>query len=145
MSEGIQIPEWNFERFLWAYQSINTRSWGAVYQGEDQNILIPYADTVNHKPGTAIAGLTADFKTFSVRATEEYQPGEQVFQNYGEKSNHQLMASYGFLLEDNPNDFLTIQYELKPTRFVHSISFKELKNTGYRILVALYAFWLTVT
>lgn len=35
--------------------------------------------------------------------------GEEVFNNYGAKPNDELLLGYGFLLEDNPEDFVSVK------------------------------------
>jgi hypothetical protein len=89
--------------------------------GEYDNILVPLADMFNHQPGAGVGSLSEDFSYFQINATQDYETGEQVFDNYGPKSNYELLSAYGFVLPENPDDFMTLHFSLKPSNLVHSI------------------------
>lgn len=90
--------------------------------------MVPLADMLNHKPGAGLGGLSDDKNFFMINATQDYATGEQVFDSYGYKSNYDLLSTYGFVLEDNAYDFMTVQFSLKPTNLVHSIVEPLLKH-----------------
>jgi len=69
----------------------------------------PPNDSSRQAPG----GLSEDGEFFVVNSTREYQKGEQVFVSYGAKSNGELLKNYGFVLEENPVDFVSLHFELK--------------------------------
>lgn len=72
--------------------------------------LVPYADLMNHSPysNTYIdaqkSGLPLLSRTEEVAlyADRSYKQFEQLFINYGEKGNADLLLLYGFALEKNP-------------------------------------------
>jgi hypothetical protein len=43
-------------------------------------------------------------RQYHIIAGKSYQPGDQVFLCYGHYTNVELLALYGFLLEENPHD-----------------------------------------
>ena len=72
--------------------------------------LVPYADLMNHNPysntyidaqksGMPLISRTEEVAVYSDRS---YKKFEQVFINYGEKGNGDLLLLYGFALERNP-------------------------------------------
>ena len=85
------------ERLVWAFSILLSRL--IRLPALNQEALVPWADMCNHAPGLGGAA-TFDFDAGSglvtLRAGRDYQPGEQVFASYGEKSSGDLLCSYGF-------------------------------------------------
>ncbi|GMI41810.1 hypothetical protein TeGR_g2186 [Tetraparma gracilis] len=73
---------------------------------KDVGILLPFMDLLNHRRGAKIEWEKADSDDgrISFRASEDVRGGEEVFNNYGSKSNEELLMCYGFALRDNPDD-----------------------------------------
>merc|ERR1712137_53498 len=116
------FPGWSWDAYLWAFQVVNSRTWAITdEQGNKETALVPLADMLNHKPGAGTGGLTWDKQYFVINATQDYAKGEQVFDNYGPKSNYDLLSSYGFVMEENAYDNMVLHFELKPSNLVHSI------------------------
>ena len=71
----------------------------------NEEALIPWADFLNH---SSTAGSFLDFDNSSssviLRPPAAVPQGAQVFASYGEKSNAELLLSYGFLLDSNVHD-----------------------------------------
>jgi len=110
------------ETVTWAYQVVNSRSWLVKTAGGEYDlVLVPLADMLNHQPGAGAGSLSEDGTFFSINATRDYEAGDQVFDTYGPKSNYELLSAYGFVLPDNPDDFMTLHFSLKPSNLVHSI------------------------
>mmetsp|Transcript_5120 Transcript_5120/g.12092 ORF Transcript_5120/g.12092 Transcript_5120/m.12092 type:complete len:108 (-) Transcript_5120:60-383(-) len=70
-------------------------------------------DFLNHKPissSSSFSSVTFDHQrmSFMVTAMEDCKEGEEVSICYGEKSNGELLACYGFCLEDNPHEAVTV-------------------------------------
>lgn len=117
---------------MWAYLVVNSRSWAITdEEGNRDNVLVPLADMLNHKPGAGIGSLSEDKSYFVINATTQYPAGSQVFDNYGPKTNFDLLSTYGFLIEENPDDGMTLQFQLKPTNLVHSIIEPLLQKVEY--------------
>jgi hypothetical protein len=74
--------------------------------------LVPYADLMNHNPysNTYIDAQRSGMPFLSRKeevalyADRSYKKFEQVFINYGEKGNGDLLLLYGFALDRNPFD-----------------------------------------
>ena len=83
--------------------------------------MVAVADMLNHAPGAGGGHISWDGKFFQVNATKDYADGEEVFLNYGPKSNFELLRNYGFLLENNPDDSLILQFRLSSQNVIHGI------------------------
>lgn len=71
-------------------------------------------------------------------ARRELQPGETLLLCYGELNNDELLLEYGFVLSDNPHDFVVLDgtrqlFETvpavksrQPTLLKHQLAFCEL-------------------
>ncbi|KAI9714319.1 MAG: hypothetical protein M1820_000280 [Bogoriella megaspora] len=70
-------------------------------------VLFPALDTFNHNHSMEIT-WSFDQGAFAVTAEETSSAGEEVFNNYGRKSNEELLMGYGFCLLDNPWDRFTL-------------------------------------
>jgi len=135
------------EKYIWAYHILISRSWTLEANGEKEICLIPLADMFNHQPGTSPGDLNAEGTYFSFNATKTYAPGEQLFVNYGRKSNYELMFNYGFALENNLDDSLTLHFSLKASNLVQSIiepllravdpGYKDIRISANRVPLAL--------
>lgn len=90
-------------------------------------VLIPGLDLLNHKRGQAVSWIvscqdTSTSDTISLVAHPKPEPDSEtashlveVFNNYGPKSNDELILGYGFSIQDNPDDTITLQIGGSPT------------------------------
>ncbi|KAG0323935.1 hypothetical protein BG000_002411, partial [Podila horticola] len=107
-----ELPEeeYTWEMFLWAETVISSRAYPAHLFGECREgevVLIPLADMLNHRSRYKISWLkTPQGLQMSSSAVKK---GEQVFNNYGPKSNEELLIGYGFCLKDNLDDMVTLK------------------------------------
>lgn len=71
----------------------------------NEEALVPWADFLNH---SSTAGSFLDYEpslsSVVLRPAATVFQGAQVFASYGEKSNAELLLSYGFLLDSNVHD-----------------------------------------
>ncbi|KAK5823467.1 hypothetical protein F5H01DRAFT_334533 [Linnemannia elongata] len=101
---------YTWERFLWAETVVSSRTFPASlfgHQVENGIVLIPLADSLNHK---------SRHKATWIKTTEGLQmssaaikKGDQVLNNYGPKSNEELLVGYGFCIEQNADDIVTLK------------------------------------
>jgi SET domain len=105
-------PEkFTFALFTWSFIMLFSRAARlSSKQAGEELALVPYADLMNHNPysntyidaqrsGLPLLSRTEEVAVYSDRS---YKKFEQVFINYGEKSNADLLLLYGFALERNP-------------------------------------------
>ena len=85
------------------------------------SIMIPYWDLLNHKFKSPINWLDVKYtKTAKIKMTipVKINENDQVFNNYGPKSSHELLLSYGFI--DNNNlevDFVPFKIGINLSNF----------------------------
>lgn len=89
--------------------------------------LVPWADLLNHE-STSQAFLSYDalMDAVMLRCDRDYTVGEQVVCSYGQKTNGQLLLSYGFVPESNPHDgcLLPVSLDLIPRSSKEQIAWK---------------------
>ena len=82
---------------------------------DDFSILLPLFDMANHS-ATAQASWDCESNptgTVQFRTRDDYRPGEQIFNNYGAKTNSELLLGYGFILPESA-DFHNDYIHLRP-------------------------------
>lgn len=77
----------------------------------DFSVLFPVMDAGNHHHSSAV-DWTFDPGRFSLACAQPIEAGQEVNNNYGPKSNDELLIGYGFCMADNPHD--TVLLTLKP-------------------------------
>ncbi|KAF3353332.1 hypothetical protein VDGD_03779 [Verticillium dahliae] len=80
---------------------------------DDFHILMPLFDIGNHSHSAGISwDIAPGTSTTVLKTLDAYESGAQVFNNYGSKTNAELMLAYGFLIPESPtlhNDFVHLQ------------------------------------
>jgi hypothetical protein len=128
----------SWREFLWAHSSFVSRNLplepdarGTLRLTTDsgraeqrQQCLLPLVDMLNHRYQAPIIWQSAGGEscggtderedgaappTVGLAVGEDVQPGEEIFNNYGPKSQQELLRLYGFVLKNNPQD----TYELE--------------------------------
>ncbi|WWC58388.1 uncharacterized protein I303_100928 [Kwoniella dejecticola CBS 10117] len=82
-----------------------------------QPVLLPGLDLFNHSRGQPILWLSSQTSTstghttpsISLVSTQITEKGVQLYNNYGPKSNEELLLGYGFVIPDNPDDVVTLR------------------------------------
>lgn len=92
-----------------------------------EHVFIPFVDFLNHSINdTGKAACTYSYNhdkdCFELLAGADYDEGEEVFISYGEKTSSQLLASYGFMYENNAEDTVDITASLFSLSPPHSTS-----------------------
>ncbi|KAF4554924.1 SET domain-containing protein 1 [Elsinoe fawcettii] len=70
---------------------------------KDFPVLVPVMDCLNHHPKAKI-DWSFDPGRFGLSLHEGVSKGSEIFNNYGPKSNSELLMGYGFCIEGNPYD-----------------------------------------
>jgi len=117
----LPVDKFTFELFLWAFVMLLSRAARLSSKSTGEELaLVPYADLMNHNPysNTYIDAQRSGMPLISrkeevaVYADRPYKKFEQVFINYGEKGNSDLLLLYGFALDRNPFDAVDISVGL---------------------------------
>ncbi|KAI8906038.1 hypothetical protein EDD86DRAFT_65232 [Gorgonomyces haynaldii] len=107
------MPEMTQRDFEWGFCNILSRAFPrAAGTGDDwitlaEMCLFPVLDLLNHKREAKIKWLLNDSVEFQLE--ENYNKGQEVFNNYGHKGNENLLSNYGFVLTDNPEDYFKVK------------------------------------
>ncbi|KAJ2453151.1 hypothetical protein GGF42_003868, partial [Coemansia sp. RSA 2424] len=104
-----------YENYLWAMSVLTSRSFSKeLMEGTlcsltaESEVLLPLLDMANHHPRTPVTWIIDDDGIgFSMDAVVE--AGQQIFNNYGPKSNEELMMGYGFCMLPNPYSWFHIK------------------------------------
>ncbi|KAF5103077.1 hypothetical protein D0Z00_000055 [Geotrichum galactomycetum] len=73
-------------------------------------MLIPVVDSLNHVPTTPVLWNCSNESGFTFSVCGNVAAGHEIFNNYGPKSNEELLLGYGFCTEDTlPFDFLLLK------------------------------------
>jgi SET domain len=113
---GADESRYPFEDYQWACIIYTSRSFPAkiIYPdtAEGLSMLVPIIDSVNHKPQTPVHWEGTVDGAFDLRSAFNIAKGEEIFNNYGAKGNEELMFGYGFALEDNKFDIVSLKLNL---------------------------------
>ncbi|KND04362.1 protein-lysine N-methyltransferase [Spizellomyces punctatus DAOM BR117] len=109
-------PSLTYTDFEWAWFAVNTRcitlntTQRRITHSDTPKIaLAPMLDFLNHTSEAKIqAGFDATGQSYRIRTLMPYEPGEQVFINYGPHDNSFLLAEYGFVLRHNPYNHVIV-------------------------------------
>ena len=101
-TEGPLSPE---EIEAEAVEAVTTLAGTAETWGEAPGALLPLFDLLNHEAGARIF-WHCDEAAGCIRfvTDEPIGVGKQVYNNYGDRANEELLFSYGFTLRDNSHD-----------------------------------------
>ena len=126
--------------FEFAWNSIQSRSFGRRLPW---TALVPFADALNHnnlstKYEYGNSDVNSDekgmFRLFP-SGGNSYKAGMEIFNSYGRKSNLYLLLDYGFVLQDNMWDTLTLnvhrQFTPDSTQLIN-----EAQDESRSILIA---------
>lgn len=101
---------------------------------KDFPVLVPIMDCLNHNPDAKV-DWTFEPGRFVLSLHEGVSNGKEVFNNYGPKSNSELLMGYGFCIEGNPYDcvFETLK---SPPRELHKLL--RVIHPGYFTTMGLW-------
>lgn len=85
---------------------------------DDFSILQPLFDIANHSMTAKYTwDVTSDPACCRLVCGDAYRPGDQVYNNYGPKSNSELLLGYGFILPETEalhNDYVHVRKRQQP-------------------------------
>ncbi|WVW82084.1 hypothetical protein I302_104089 [Kwoniella bestiolae CBS 10118] len=89
---------------------------------ESQPVLLPGLDLFNHSRGQPILWLSSlipsctspnqPIPSISLVSTQPTEKNTQLYNNYGPKSNEELLLGYGFVIPSNPDDTVSLKLGL---------------------------------
>lgn len=119
---------------------VGSRIFGYLKYGNETSGMVPYIDLLNHSidPNT-IWYWDDSIDSFVLVATKNINRGEELTDNYGVKTNIELLLYYGFTISFNPISILSfklndidylfnLQYDLTKLKQLDDENKKELKK-----------------
>ena len=79
----------------WAYAIVMSR---AYQLGNDQLVMVPMLDMFNHDNVATRFGVNSETGEFHIVAQEPVANGKEIFVSFGNKTNAELLSTYGFVL-----------------------------------------------
>ena len=98
--DGIDI-----EQVLWAHATASSR---ALRLEGMHEALVPMIDLINHSFDANCRLGDEGARGVGVRAVRNLNAGESLRLNYGDLPNDDLVLDYGFVVEENPHDFVRL-------------------------------------
>uniref|UniRef100_A0A6V1PKY8 SET domain-containing protein n=2 Tax=Heterosigma akashiwo TaxID=2829 RepID=A0A6V1PKY8_HETAK len=90
------------KHFIDTVHFIQSRAFLVNIQGKKRHLLIPFMDMFNHKPeADSIIFYNEETQSVQLRVGYSLSAGEQVFINYGDFTNSEMLKYYGFVPENN--------------------------------------------
>ncbi|AMD21010.1 HEL271Wp [Eremothecium sinecaudum] len=107
----------DFPAYLWAASIFTSRAFPRIVMpgGNDINeaFLYPVVDLLNHSNGKKVKwSYDATRETVSFAISEKVKAGDEIFNNYGDRSNEHLLLHYGFAISNNEFDVATMSLRL---------------------------------
>jgi len=113
---GAGVTEWGrgAGAARWARSSVWSRGFNVHRLGHRGALLegvvamVPVVDMLDHDPGHGAAWHTGreGAEDFAMVTRTGRRAGQALYNNYGRKSNEELVLGYGFVLPHNPRDFV---------------------------------------
>ncbi|AAS53274.2 AFL100Wp [Eremothecium gossypii ATCC 10895] len=101
----------SFQAFLWGHLMLTSRAFPERVLRSDCDesavVLLPVLDLLNHSTDARVEWSGKD--GFTIRQLQPLRQGQEVCNNYGGKSNEELMLGYGFAIEDNLFDHVALR------------------------------------
>ncbi|CAM0912526.1 unnamed protein product [Alopecurus aequalis] len=112
--------------------------------------LVPGIDFCNHNVkalatwevdsvGNATGIPASMYLRLAQAGTSSVETGTEIYINYGNKGNEELLYLYGFVVDNNPDDYLMVHYPIEALRQVQSADIKmkliEMQKAELRCLL----------
>lgn len=115
------FPTLSYDLYVYNWLIINTRTFYYTspkiknkkpLNRDDCLALIPFADYFNH----ADTGCEVTFSPsgYKICADRQIEKGEEIYISYGNHSNDFLLAEYGFILDENKWDEISLDEDILP-------------------------------
>ena len=121
----------SYENFMWAFSAVWSRVFPIEYPAENGEgveivpTLLPTVDILNHKFNAKITYFTGSDRRFYLKTRESLKSGDYVCNNYGAKSNDSFLLSYGFVIPNNSEDTLYVQFGISDDGNEELVQFKK--------------------
>lgn len=98
--------------YVWARMVVLTRAFALTIFGEATIGMVPLADMLNHSANPEAHWTFDDARgAYVMTAETAIAAGTAIHDSYGDRSNSRLLITYGFCLDDNPHEEVSIPAE----------------------------------
>ena len=106
-----EFSKFSFQKFCESRMIISSRVFGIELENKKTDVLVPFADLLNHKrPKETIWYYNNSLKGFVIQAIQDIKKGSEIFYSYGIKCNSRFLLNYGFALENN--DYMEVIFNI---------------------------------
>jgi histone-lysine N-methyltransferase SETD3 len=103
------FSQFSYKKFCQARMMISSRIFGIQIGENKTDVLAPFADLLNHKrPRQTQWYFDNILQSFVIQALEDIEQGNEIFDSYGKKTNARFLLNYGFALEDNDTNEVSL-------------------------------------
>ena len=123
------IKNYSIEEFMEARMIISSRIFGISINNNKTDVLVPYADLLNHKRPRQTQWYYDDkINSFVIQASTDINKGEEIYDSYGKKTNDRFLLNYGFTIEDNDSAEYGLKVIFNDCFPLYELKKKLLKN-----------------
>lgn len=122
LEDRSNIPWDGFFAYLWSTCVFLSRAFPAILIDKkctdiNEAFLLPIVDLLNHRNDTDVKWRFMDNNVVFFSDEQNFKgkrenPNNELFNNYGDKSNEELLLGYGFAEENNNHDFCRLTMRL---------------------------------
>ena len=128
----------SFQEFMKARMIISSRIFGISINNYKTDVLVPFADLLNHKrPRQTQWYYDNKIKSFVIQATEDIEQGKEIYDSYGKKTNGRFLLNYGFAIENNDSSEYALSVIFDDCYPLYEIKKKIIKN-GKNLIKTFY-------
>ncbi|AAS52157.2 ADR237Cp [Eremothecium gossypii ATCC 10895] len=107
----------DFPAYLWASSIFSSRAFPTLILGTTTDLneafLNPIIDLLNHSAGTNVTwSYNEQVAAVTFSTAQTLETGDELYNNYGDKSNDELLLNYGFVLPNNEHDKSTLCFRI---------------------------------
>ncbi len=130
------FPTISYDRYLYCWFVVSTRTFYYTspkiknkkpLSHDDCLALMPFADYFNH--ADVGSGVTYSPSGYNISTDRQIKKGEEVYISYGSHSNDFLLTEYGFILDENKWDKISLDEDI--LRLFSEDQKQELKEAGF--------------
>lgn len=106
---------YSFSAFLWSHLIFLSRAFPEYIINKDCEqtsvMLLPVIDLLNHDYHSKVEWYPENY-SFCYRQLDDIAEGQELYNNYGGKGNEELLAGYGFVLQENMFDSVALKIKI---------------------------------
>ncbi|KAH7135847.1 hypothetical protein B0J11DRAFT_576404 [Dendryphion nanum] len=108
----------DFESYLWAVTIITSRAFishAILPELPKFSLLFPVIDLLDHSPIAKAEWNFSVHDSFELKISQPGKAGTELLNNYGPKTNGELLYGYGFAIENNPVEQIHLKIRFNDT------------------------------